>query len=153
MHIVKCIYCQGEIDKDKIKYQKISPRHYAHLTCNAIKVNEDTAAFQTIILYCHNIFGDDGDYSRIGGQIKKYIKEGKTYNGIYLTLKYWFEVRKGNISKSNGAIGIVPYIYEEARKYWKQMEPKRVPKMEEEIVLLKPKKRQSLLERMGGLDG
>ena len=36
-------------------------------------------------------------------------------------MKYWFEVKNGSIEKSNGGIGIVPYIYEDARKYYESI--------------------------------
>ena len=40
-----------------------------------------------------------------------------TYNGIYLTLKYWYEVKHNDITKANGGIGIVPYVYNTAYNY------------------------------------
>lgn len=47
--------------------------------------------------------------------IQAYKKEyGFTYQGIYLTLKYFVEVEQGDIS--NG-IGIVPHLYTKARAY------------------------------------
>lgn len=150
MHIVKCVYCQENIDKDKEKYQEVRYHRYAHLTCHEPRVDADGAMFNMIIQYCGEIFGKEANFPRIGKQIKEYATSGMTYNGIYLTLKYWYEVKKNDISKSKGGIGIVPYIYKEARDYWKTMEPKRIPKMEEEVLIIKPKKRQSLLERMGG---
>lgn len=150
MHIVKCVYCQENIDKDKEKYQEVRYHRYAHLTCHEPRVDVNGAMFNTIIQYCGEIFGKEANFPRIGKQIKEYAISGMTYNGIYLTLKYWYEVKKNDISKSKGGIGIVPYIYNEARDYWRTMEPKRIPKMEEEVLIIKPKKRQSLLERMGG---
>jgi hypothetical protein len=35
-----------------------------------------------------------------------------TYSGILNTLKYWYEIKKNDTSKSNGALGIVPYVYQ-----------------------------------------
>lgn len=34
------------------------------------------------------------------------------------TLKYFFEVKGNNLEKANGGIGIVPFVYEDARRYW-----------------------------------
>ena len=33
-------------------------------------------------------------------------------------LIYHFEIQHGDIAKSNGGIGIVPYVYDEARTYY-----------------------------------
>ena len=41
-----------------------------------------------------------------------------TYSGILSTLKYWFEVKHNDISKSHGGIGIVPYVYNDAKNYY-----------------------------------
>lgn len=73
-----------------------------------------------------------------------------TYKGIYLSLKYWYDVKKNGIERSNGGIGIVPYIYKEASAYWKQIGPKRVPKIEQEEVVITYRKRKSILESLEG---
>jgi hypothetical protein len=36
-------------------------------------------------------------------------------------LIYHFEVKKGDIKQANGGIGIVPYVYEQARNYYYQI--------------------------------
>ena len=54
------------------------------------------------------------------------------------------------IERSNGGIGIVPYIYKEASAYWKQIGPKRVPKIEQEEVVITYRKRKSILESLEG---
>ena len=45
--------------------------------------------------------------------------------GIYFALRYFYGVKKGDISKANGGIGIVPYIYEDSRTYWYETERKQ----------------------------
>lgn len=45
--------------------------------------------------------------------------------GIYFALLYFYEIKKGNKDKSNGGIGIIPYIYEESRAYWYERERKQ----------------------------
>lgn len=53
-----------------------------------------------------------------GKQIQTYLDEyGYSYNGIYLTLKYYVEVLHGDISNT---IGVVPYYYDEAKKFFNQ---------------------------------
>ena len=41
-----------------------------------------------------------------------------TYSGIYKTLQYWYEIKNNDISKANGGIGIVPYVYDQAKQYF-----------------------------------
>ena len=41
-----------------------------------------------------------------------------SYSGILKSLIYFFEIRRNSIEKANGGIGIVPYVYEDARKYY-----------------------------------
>ena len=34
------------------------------------------------------------------------------------TLVYWYEIKNAPLDKANGGIGIVPYIYEQAKEYY-----------------------------------
>ena len=102
MHIVKCVFCQEKFDRDKEKYQEIGYRRYAHLRCHEPKIDVDGTAYNMIIQYCSQIFGEKANFKRIGKQIKDFILQGMTYKGIYLSLKYWYDVKKNGIERSNG---------------------------------------------------
>ena len=41
-----------------------------------------------------------------------------TYSGIRKALTYFYEVKKNDIKRANGSIGIVPYIYRESYEYY-----------------------------------
>jgi hypothetical protein len=41
-----------------------------------------------------------------------------TAKGIYFALRYFYEIAKGDPSKSENGIGIVPHIYNEGTEYW-----------------------------------
>ena len=41
---------------------------------------------------------------------------------MYFALKYHYEIKKGDVSKSENGIGIIPHIYEDSRKYWQERE-------------------------------
>ncbi len=70
------------------------------------------------------IFGIDTISLLISKQITKYVTERKyTYLEIGRALFYFFEVQGGDITKCQG-IGIVPYVMEDARKYFKDLEEK-----------------------------
>jgi len=40
------------------------------------------------------------------------------YKGQLLTLKYFYEIKRNNIEKAHGSIGIIPFIYKEAEQYY-----------------------------------
>lgn len=149
MHVVTCLYCQEKFDRDKIKCQKIG-RRYAHITCNEPKIDVDGSAYNMIIQYCAEIFKEDANFLKIRTQIKDFVAQGLSYKGIYLTLKYWYEIKKESKEKAMGGIGIVPYIYKEAASYWKSLEPKRIPKIEHEEFIIKYQRKKPLIETLEG---
>lgn len=59
--------------------------------------------------------------------IKKFISNnGYTYKSIYYTLKYYYEIKHGSIEKADERIGIVPYIYEEAKQYYENLQKTQI---------------------------
>lgn len=70
---------------------------------------------------CRKYLGDNYHYNKIISQLSEYTTNiGLTYEQIADILKYWYEIKKNDPVKSGGGIGIVPYIYKEALKYWKK---------------------------------
>lgn len=68
------------------------------------------------------IFGIETISLLISKQITKYVTEHKyTYLEIGRALFYFFEIQEHDTSKCNG-IGIVPYVMEESRKYFRDLE-------------------------------
>lgn len=68
-----------------------------------------------------DLFGSDYVYARIRNQIKDYVTNyGYTYSGIQKALIYYYEItgHKFDAEKSNGGIGIVPYVYQKAWNYY-----------------------------------
>lgn len=77
------------------------------------------------------IFGIDTISLLISKQITKYVTEHKyTYLEIGRALFYFFEIQNGDISKCHG-IGIVPYIMEDSRRYFRDLERQVARQMEE----------------------
>lgn len=77
------------------------------------------------------IFGIETISLLISKQITKYVTEHKyTYLEIGRALFYFFEIKQGDITKCNG-IGIVPYVMEESRKYFKDLEHKAIMQAQE----------------------
>lgn len=118
---VKCFYCGESFNKDKELWVKPNSTRYAHKECyeNRYDYLSDE---NKILEKCKELFKEEYNQTRIKSQIKKYLKEGKTASGIYKSLIYFFEVKNNDVSKANGGIGIVPYIYDEAKKYYASQE-------------------------------
>lgn len=51
-------------------------------------------------------------------QLDKYYTEYEfTYEGMLYTLKYFFEIMENDINRCEG-IGIIPYVYQEAKEFY-----------------------------------
>lgn len=76
--------------------------------------------------YIYRLFGQYSEDKPVSDwnvtQMMKFKNQGMTYKGQLLTLKYFFEIKKSSIEKSNGSIGIIPWIYSEAAEYYAQKE-------------------------------
>jgi hypothetical protein len=78
----------------------------------------------------------DFNYHKVRRQWEKYIKDKMTAKGIYFALKYHYEINKGDVTKSENGIGIIPHIYEDSRSYWQDRESRErgiVAAIEEQI--------------------
>lgn len=124
-HPVKCFYCGITFDANAEPFEKVNSRRYAHKTCHEQHLStEDKTTHDKRILeeYIKKLFNYDTLPQRVNKQIQNYVHEKEyTYSGIYKTLRYFFEVRGNTIEKANGGIGIVPYVYEEAKTYWRAL--------------------------------
>lgn len=62
------------------------------------------------------------NYAFWGRQRNDFInKYGYNDSGILMALKYWFGEKKNSIERANGGMGIVPYIYDEAQNYYRNI--------------------------------
>ena len=116
-----CPYCGESFDRDKVPFIKVKNR-YAHQECydkaQAARTQEekDKEALEQYILQLFNV---QHISPKIRQQIGIYIKDNNyTYNGILKTLMYHYEIKKGDVGKANGGIGIVPYVYQDAYNYF-----------------------------------
>lgn len=126
MHRVKCSICGQTFDRDKIEFVATSSRRYAHRSCYEKQQNglsEEEKFKQQIYDYTLKLFGSNFNKKRIELQLKKMMTENVefTYSGILKTLVYWYEVKRGDVEKSHYSIGIIPYVYNDAREYYRQL--------------------------------
>ena len=114
MKRVKCNFCGEMIDIEDVV--KVKGLNY-HPNC--AKLKEKRGELCEYICKVHNLKSPGPAIYR---QIKSYISEnGFTYNGILLTLKYYYEILGNKVEdKYRGTIGIVPYVYYAAEDYYKK---------------------------------
>jgi hypothetical protein len=140
-----------QFDTNLIQAVKHGARRYAHYTCfpqgelvplgpeadpDMIKLKE----------YINNKFGKQANYALINKQIKQFQSKGYTLSGILKSLVYFYDVKHNTIEKSNGGIGIVDFIYNDARQYYynlfmaQQANKDKIFSKEEKEVIIKPPK-------------
>lgn len=117
---VKCPGCGLRFYREDEPHIHIKNRYW-HTECYN-REEKARSAIKDLENYICELFGTDHVSPRIRKQIATMISQYNfTHSGILGSLKYWFEVKNGSIEKSNGGIGIVPYIYEDARKYYESI--------------------------------
>ena len=139
MHKVKCFICNEYFDRDTVPNIKIG-RRYAHKTCqeseNPTKV-KDMQDREQFFKCIKNIYGEKYNYQLINKQATDYIAiYNYTWNGMTKSLEWFYNIQHGSIEDSNGGIGIIPFIYEEAKEYYKNLYIAQ--KKNKEIKLLRP---------------
>ena len=114
---VKCAFCQDETNKmEKTEMVRIDEKNF-HPEC-AKKYEDKKELIATIC----RIFNYKMPGPRNNAYITKFLNEGMSYKGITNAFIYFYDIKKNSIEKSNGGIGIVPWVYEEAQRYYKQIE-------------------------------
>lgn len=121
--LVKCPYCEKQFDRNdkNIPYVKIG-RRYAHKECveqHESSITQEERDLNSLYQYIKELLGVDYNFLKIKKQIEEYKKEyNYTYTGMLSSLKWFYEINHHSIEKANGGIGIIPYIYNDARKYY-----------------------------------
>lgn len=121
-HYVICPYCSQRFNRDKVLFVLVGTRRYAHKECAEKyeeKLSKDEKDKKELEDYILKLFNISTITSHIQKQIKDYIQNKHyTYSGILKTLKWFYEVKGNTTEKSNGGIGIVPFIYDECYDYY-----------------------------------
>ena len=135
--IVHCKICKQEFNRldpkliEGVDWVKPSNRIYYHKKCydeyqrSRIDVHankSDEVWFDAMWDLLRRDLKYDFNYHKVRGQWEKYIKNKMTAKGQYFALKYFYEIKKGDVSKSENGIGIIPHIYEDSRCYWQERE-------------------------------
>lgn len=120
--MAKCFYCGERFDRNQEEWVAVNSRRYAHKKCHEEKENTKTQEekdYEKLIKYIKNKFGYSSLPVRVNKQINDYKKEYNfTYSGMFKALTWWFDIQNHTIEKANGGIGILPYIYNDAKTYF-----------------------------------
>lgn len=125
-HVVKCAICGEMFDLNSVQGVRHGARRYSHQTCEPngeivplLQIDENLKKLNE---YIAELYGSKGNYALINRQIKTFIKENNySYLEILNTLKYFYEIKKNKVADSNGGIGIVPFVYNDAFNYYKSL--------------------------------
>lgn len=135
---VKCLLCNKNFDREKIPFVKIGNR-YVHEKCaldNPKKVKEllNREDFYECV---KAVYGPKYDYQTINRQAENFIKNyGYTWYGMTKSLQWFYFVNNGTTEKSNDGVGIIPYVYDRAKEYYKEVDTTQ--KKNEKIMLRQP---------------
>lgn len=77
------------------------------------KAAPDAEARKALLDYIKTL-DSDANFILITAQLKKMLAEGMTYAGIRYALWYSINV----LGREYKGVGIIPYIYDEAKRYW-----------------------------------
>lgn len=88
-------------------------------------INDDQDALWYYIIHLFGVVSDEEPVSKWNLlQMQKFRNQGMPYKGQLLTLKYFYEVKKASVKKANGSIGIIPFIYADAKNYYESQAKK-----------------------------
>lgn len=126
--IVKCPYCEKSFDRldPSIKFIKIG-RRYAHMKCyneHEAAMTQEEKDLRDLYTYIKDLLGVEYNFKKVEHQIKEFKKytDGNdipyTYSGMLASLRWFYEIKGNSKEAANGGIGIIPYIYNDAKKYY-----------------------------------
>lgn len=122
---VKCPYCGKSFFRETEEYVQINSRRYAHKACydrHNAELTQEERDKDILCKFIKKLFGIESIPAKITKQMQDYHDNKQyTYSGMYKSLVWFYEIKKNPIEKANGGIGIIPYVYEDARNYYTAM--------------------------------
>lgn len=136
---VVCEYCKKPMNRHDEDCVGLGNGKYAHKTCVEIESTRELTDQEKLDRYIMQLFKTDYVHQRVKRQIAEYMREyNYTYSGIRKSLVYWYEIRGNSIDKANGGIGIVPYIYNDAYRYFYSLWEAKQKNKDIDILQYKP---------------
>lgn len=120
--LAKCKYCGIQFDRSIEPYVEAGARRYAHKACaekHDAAIPQEEKDYIKLEEYIKKLFHEPNLNIRIRRQIRDFRQEyNYTYSGMMKTLYWWYEIKGHTISEAQGGIGIIPYVYQDALKYY-----------------------------------
>ena len=107
----KCPHCNNEVKEEDAIYNTKTKRYYHEFCYNELLERKQLCD------YVCELFSYKKPSVRIYQQMTSYHDKGVSYSDMLLALKYFYEIKKGDINKSQGGIGIIPYVLDEAKEF------------------------------------
>lgn len=135
--LVKCRICKEQFNRldpnlvEGVDYVKPSERMYYHKKCYDDYQNSkldvhanmtDELWFQAAWDFLRRELKYDFNFVKVRKQWESFLKNKMTAKGMYFALKYFYEIKKNDVTKSENGIGIIPHIYEDSHTYWLERE-------------------------------
>ena len=119
-HQTKCPVCGKYFYRSETPFVEYKKRYY-HKECYSV-LKAEAKEEEALHEFIKDLFGVDFVSARIKKQINDMVANyGYKHSGILGTLKYWYEIKHNSLVKSNGGIGIVPFIYDQAKDYYERL--------------------------------
>lgn len=117
--IVVCIYCKESFNKREVSCKCVKEGKYAHTSCFELEEKRELTDKEKLERYIMKLFDTDYVPARIQKQINEFLsKYNYTYSGMLKALIYFYEIKNNSLANANGGIGIIPYIYDDAYRYY-----------------------------------
>ena len=133
--IVHCRVCGEAFDRNSLiegidwimpsknyYYHKSCYENYQHSKTDIHSKLSDEKWFDVMWDYLRKDLKMELNYYKIKSQWDNFLGKKMTAKGIFFTLKYFYEIKKADRTKSEYGIGIVPHIYNEGCSYWQERE-------------------------------
>ncbi|EJN7321781.1 hypothetical protein NRV55_000336 [Staphylococcus pseudintermedius] len=126
---VKCPYCEQQDNKENMI--KVG-RRYWHESCREQFINEqneeekrklqEKEEYKELIEYICTLFNTDKPSGLVLKQIQTYHNTpyNYRYKAIHMALQYFYVI-KNNSTRNSKGIGILPYIYDEAANFYRNL--------------------------------
>ena len=149
-HPVICYYCGQRFDRDKEPTVQVSARRYAHKECaekHQVEKSQDEKDLEELEQYIMKLFDEPFVNARIKKQIKDYKTQyNYTYSGMLKSLIWFYEIKGNSTEKSNGGIGIIPFIYQDALNYYYSLYLAQMVNQEKDVEQYHAKVREIIIQ-------
>lgn len=135
--MVQCRICKERFNRgdpsliEGVDYVKPSKNMYYHKKCydeylqarlDVHAKKDDETWFNATWDLLRKELKYDFNFFKVQRQWEKFLKDKMTAKGMYFALKYFYEIKKNDVTKSENGIGIIPHIYEDSCSYWQERE-------------------------------